>query len=153
MDRNVFCAMLVCVVVAAAPANGQVYKWVDQKGTVHFSNSPPKTPPAGAVEMRDSKPPPPVAEGQPRFPAEEKSSVPVTHPADEGEQPDSDYGDDWPLESGDGSVVVEPDESNIYDPDVIDAIRRQRLQDRLSAPPRAGSGAPASAAPRRGGRR
>ena len=36
--------LLLLLILAAAPASAQVYRWVDAKGTVHYSNSPP---PAG----------------------------------------------------------------------------------------------------------
>jgi hypothetical protein len=152
MDASVFFAILVCLVVSAAPATGQVYKWVDEKGAVHFSSSPPRTPPAGPVELRDSKPPPPVAEGHPQFPVEQKARVGERRPADAAEEPEGADGNDWPVEPGERTDVVQPDEGSIYDPDVIDAIRRQQLRDRLSAPPSVGSGAPARVAPRSGRR-
>lgn len=50
------------LVLAAAPALAQVYRWVDEKGTVHYSNS---TPPAGAkakVVDLDAKSGPPSPE-------------------------------------------------------------------------------------------
>jgi hypothetical protein len=148
MFRNVFFPILVCAFVGAAPATGQVYKWVDEKGSVHFSDSPPITPPAKAVEVRDSRPPPPMVEGQPTF----QASAPVTPPAQERGQPGADYGHDSTSESGDGDVVVQPGDDHIYDPDVIDALRRDQLRDRLNAPARDGSAAPVRPVPRRGRR-
>src|SRR5690349_3490651 len=51
--------LLLLLVFAAAPALAQVHRWVDDKGTVHYSDSPP---PAGVksttVEI-DLKPAPP----------------------------------------------------------------------------------------------
>ncbi|HEU5176157.1 MAG TPA: DUF4124 domain-containing protein [Burkholderiales bacterium] len=54
--------LLVGLMLAATPAMGQVYRWVDEKGTVHYSNT---TPPAGAkakVVDPDGKPGPASAE-------------------------------------------------------------------------------------------
>jgi hypothetical protein len=51
--------------LAAAPASAQVYRWVDAKGTVHYSNT---TPPAGAkatvidVDAKPGSPSPESAE-------------------------------------------------------------------------------------------
>ena len=51
--------LLFGLMLAATPAMGQVYRWVDEKGTVHYSNA---TPPAGVkatVIDRDAKAGPP----------------------------------------------------------------------------------------------
>ena len=58
MNRILLLALLVC----ATPASAQVYRWVDEKGTVHYSNA---TPPAGVkatVIDRDAKAGPPSPE-------------------------------------------------------------------------------------------
>jgi hypothetical protein len=34
-------AWLIVLLLAAAPALGQVYRWTDARGTVHYSNAPP----------------------------------------------------------------------------------------------------------------
>lgn len=33
--------LLLLLLVAAAPAHAQVYRWIDARGTVHYSNNPP----------------------------------------------------------------------------------------------------------------
>ena len=38
------CALLLLLLAIAAPASAQIYRWVDEKGTVHYSNA---TPPPG----------------------------------------------------------------------------------------------------------
>ena len=53
---------LVLVLLAATPVMAQVYRWVDEKGTVHYSNA---TPPAGVKATlidRDAKAGPPSPE-------------------------------------------------------------------------------------------
>jgi uncharacterized protein DUF4124 len=35
--------LLLSLLIAASPALAQVYRWVDDKGTVHYSNTPPPT--------------------------------------------------------------------------------------------------------------
>lgn len=55
---------LVALLLVAAPAAAQVYRWVDDKGTVHYSNS---TPPAGVKATlidRDAKAGPPSPESR-----------------------------------------------------------------------------------------
>ena len=47
--------VLASILLVATPVMAQVYRWVDEKGTVHYSNS---TPPAGAkitIIDRDAK--------------------------------------------------------------------------------------------------
>lgn len=54
--------LAVGFLLAATPATAQVYRWVDEKGTVHYSNS---TPPPGAKATLvdpDAKAGPPSAE-------------------------------------------------------------------------------------------
>ena len=34
-----------CLALAAGVADAQMYKWVDEKGTTHYSESPPPTTP------------------------------------------------------------------------------------------------------------
>ena len=42
MRRLVFrLALLLCTAAAMAPVQAQVYKWVDAKGTTHYSDKPP----------------------------------------------------------------------------------------------------------------
>jgi hypothetical protein len=51
--------VLASILLVATPVMAQVYRWVDEKGTVHYSNS---TPPAGAkftIIDRDAKAGPP----------------------------------------------------------------------------------------------
>ena len=61
MTRAIFLSVLL---FAAAPAMAQVYRWVDEKGTVHYSNA---TPPAGVKATlidRDAKAGPPSPESR-----------------------------------------------------------------------------------------
>ena len=43
--------LLLCLLVLAAPAQAQVYRWVDDRGTVHYSNSEP--PPSAKARKLD----------------------------------------------------------------------------------------------------
>jgi hypothetical protein len=56
------CWLLVAMLVAAAPAAAQVYRWVDDKGRVHYSND---TPPPGVQATTvniNAQPGPPSAD-------------------------------------------------------------------------------------------
>ena len=58
MNRILLLALLVCV----TPASAQVYRWVDEKGTVHYSNSSPPPGVKSTVVDRDAKAGPPSAD-------------------------------------------------------------------------------------------
>jgi len=58
MNRILLLALLVCV----TPASAQVYRWVDEKGTVHYSNSSPPQGVKSTVVDRDAKAGPPSAD-------------------------------------------------------------------------------------------
>lgn len=63
--RRYFFAMrffIVLLLVLAAPAHAQVYRWVDARGTVHYSNTaPPPSVNARTVNI-DARPGPPAAD-------------------------------------------------------------------------------------------
>jgi hypothetical protein len=44
-------AFIVLLLVLAAPAHAQVYRWIDARGTVHYSNTPP--PPSVKAQTLD----------------------------------------------------------------------------------------------------
>lgn len=48
--RPVFAALAATLVLAAAPASAQIYKWKDAKGVTKYSESPP---PKGAYTVQD----------------------------------------------------------------------------------------------------
>jgi len=50
------------LMMAAAIAHAQVYRWVDDKGTVHYSNSTPPKGVKATVVAAEAKPGPPSAE-------------------------------------------------------------------------------------------
>jgi hypothetical protein len=55
---------LLCALFVAMPASAQVYRWVDEKGTVHYSNtSPPKGVKATVID-REAKAGPPSPESK-----------------------------------------------------------------------------------------
>lgn len=43
MERlaKILCAMLTLTLIVTAPAQADLYKWVDSKGTTHYTDSPP----------------------------------------------------------------------------------------------------------------
>lgn len=55
-------AILFLALLAAGSAGAEVYRWVDAKGTVHYSNSPPPSGTKAAVVPIDAKEGPPSAE-------------------------------------------------------------------------------------------
>jgi hypothetical protein len=56
------CLLLVAMLVAAAPAAAQVYRWVDDRGRVHYSNdTPPPGVQASTVNI-NAQPGPPSAD-------------------------------------------------------------------------------------------
>lgn len=60
MIVRVFLPILLLAI--AAPAAAQVYRWVDEKGTVHYSNSPPPAGVKATVVDPDAKAGPPSPE-------------------------------------------------------------------------------------------
>jgi hypothetical protein len=51
-------SVLLILMLPLAASAGDMYKWTDKSGTVHYTQTPP---PAGAVTGKITKPPPPVA--------------------------------------------------------------------------------------------
>jgi hypothetical protein len=49
-------ALLIWILFAATPAVAQVYRWVDEKGTVHYSNSKPPSGVKAVVVDPEAKP-------------------------------------------------------------------------------------------------
>jgi hypothetical protein len=60
VKRIVGLALLLC----ATQASAQVYRWVDEKGTVHYSNASPPSGVKATVVDPNAKPGPPSAESQ-----------------------------------------------------------------------------------------
>lgn len=55
-------ALLVILLTAASAAQAQIYRWVDEKGTVHYSNAAPPNGVKATVFDRDAKAGPPSPE-------------------------------------------------------------------------------------------
>lgn len=54
----IFSFCLLCLVLFSSAAMAEVYKWVDENGTTHFSDQPPEQVPEGsAVETQPDAPP------------------------------------------------------------------------------------------------
>jgi len=74
--------LAVVFVVAVFPAYAEMYKWVDEKGTVHFTDDPSKVPEKYRSDVESRKTPKevpaPKKEERPAFlPAAQKSSEPA----------------------------------------------------------------------------
>jgi uncharacterized protein DUF4124 len=54
-------AALLALLFAFAPASQAIYKWVDEKGVTHYSESPPPDGKAEKIELRPSGPTPKTA--------------------------------------------------------------------------------------------
>ncbi|HEX2334722.1 MAG TPA: DUF4124 domain-containing protein [Burkholderiales bacterium] len=55
-------ALLTAVLLSATSASAQIYRWVDEKGTVHYSNSSPPQGAKATVFDREAKAGPPSPE-------------------------------------------------------------------------------------------
>jgi hypothetical protein len=95
IQRGRATAVAVCGLVAAvawaASSAAQIYKWVDEKGTVHFTNDPPAKAPAEVIpetehrpSVRNEAPPPaePEAESSAAAPRSVRRRA-APEPADE----------------------------------------------------------------------
>jgi hypothetical protein len=47
--------VLLCALVAALPASGQIYRWVDDRGVVNYSNKPPADVSAVRIDRQESR--------------------------------------------------------------------------------------------------
>ncbi|GAB4276588.1 MAG: hypothetical protein Kow0092_32350 [Deferrisomatales bacterium] len=58
-----FCLAAALAAAAPAPAPAQIYQWVDEQGTVHFTDNLQAVPPhhRGQIDTRDDRLPPPPA--------------------------------------------------------------------------------------------
>jgi len=95
IQRGRATAVAACVLVAAvawaAPSAAQIYKWVDEKGNVHFTNDPPAKVPVEEIPETKHRPsvrsePPPPAEPEAGSSADAPRSVrrpAAPEPADE----------------------------------------------------------------------
>lgn len=102
--------MLLAVVAFDPPGAAQTYKWVDEKGTVHFSNDPPAKAPVEVLPDADRRPMvkngPPSAEGSEAESVDEEAPTasqpgaasalaPEDHPGETvGDEPDTVIVDD-----------------------------------------------------------
>ncbi|HKU47654.1 MAG TPA: DUF4124 domain-containing protein [Burkholderiales bacterium] len=62
MTTRLLRTVLLLLLALAMPAFAQVYRWVDEKGTVHYSNATPPPGVKSTVVERESKPGPPSPE-------------------------------------------------------------------------------------------
>jgi len=67
------CCTLLATLAVTSSSAAQIYKWVDEKGTLHFSNDPPpkvavEVVPEGERRPRAVDQPPPVAESAAELP-------------------------------------------------------------------------------------
>lgn len=70
MRRSRACLLIACSLLAALPAlaSGGLYKWVDEKGVVHYSDTPPAGKPAARLKAS-----PPSSPGNAQAPARSRS--------------------------------------------------------------------------------
>ena len=70
MRRSRACLLIACSLLAALPAlaSGGLYKWVDEKGVVHYSDMPPAGKPAARLKAT-----PPSSPGNAQVPARNRS--------------------------------------------------------------------------------
>lgn len=151
MTHGTFVLILACLFAVAAPAFAELYKWVDENGTVHFSEVPPEVAPPGGVETRDTRPVAPVVTGQPAPPPEKKEPLPppaITSDEEAEEDVAEDEGET--AEPSDSGNTISTGEELIYNPDVMDRLRLEKA--RREAAGSTGGRAPARPA-RGGGRR
>lgn len=59
---NLRAVLMLCLLAAATNASAQIYRWVDEKGTVHYSNSAPPNGAKAKVIDVDAKAGPPSPE-------------------------------------------------------------------------------------------
>jgi len=57
-------AVAFCLLSFTWAGQAQVFKWVDENGTIHFSNTPPEQRPPGDVEVRRMRDRRPMVSGQ-----------------------------------------------------------------------------------------
>jgi hypothetical protein len=148
-------SIVAWLLLAGGQAEAQIYKWVDEKGAVHFSQSPPAGGAgSGVVEAIPNAPAAPMVQGGPEPAADDDDGKVVDGLRQREPDPVEDEG-------GEDEYVPEED-AGPADVIVDDGTRdpRVRLRGRLPAnepgqpiqQPGAGAGLP-RAVPRRGGRR
>ena len=59
MKKLLFLALGISVFVFAVAAFGEIYKWTDEEGNIHYSNTPPKQKKAQEIEIRPTFQPKP----------------------------------------------------------------------------------------------
>lgn len=124
------CLAGALVLAQAAPSAAQIYKWVDEAGTVHFSDSPPAKPGSsgGSVEVL------PRSEPRPAAPSRSSSTdrPAAADPYDE-ERPDDEAWVDQAADPVEEQVEEEVD-VEIYDDGAVDAAVRYRANSPRNRP-------------------
>jgi hypothetical protein len=81
MARALVSAALLALLASAVPAAAQPYRWIDERGNVHYADSPPRNPPASLENLnpaaRYRRIPPAGASDSP----DAKTAVPAQVPA------------------------------------------------------------------------
>jgi len=121
--------MAACLLLAGTalvrPGAAQIYKWVDEKGTVHFSNDPPAKAPA---EVLPENRRPPLVENGPDAPAE-AAAAPAASESGHGTASDPVPEDVEPSE-----IVVEESDTIIVDDGAGDLATRRRANSPRNRP-------------------
>jgi hypothetical protein len=104
-------AIVVALFLAGGAVEAQIYKWVDEKGTVHFGQSPPPEG-SGVVETLPEGPGAPVVQGGPQPYKEDYEREDVFDRMDDRRRLRDSAGDgggreEEPIEPG--SIIVDED--------------------------------------------
>jgi hypothetical protein len=154
MSRTIV-SIVAWLLLVGAPVEAQIYKWVDEKGTVHFSQSPPPGGKrVGGVETIPDAAAAPMVQGGPGPAGKDADEEVVDRPAERAPGPVDDEGgedDYWPgAEAAPDDIIVD---DGTGDPRVW--LRSRSPANEPGQPIRqpGTGGGPPRAVPRRGGRR
>jgi hypothetical protein len=146
--------LMLALLLVAGSAGAEIYKWVDENGTVHFSQSPPPQRPE-AVEVIPEQPAAPLVEGGPERPTP-GGPPPTPAPPAARRAPfvvGPNTGASTPAVGGGEEVIVVPDEGHPegyrpLTPQEREAVRERVESRRATEPLPVAEPAPAPVAPR-----
>ena len=122
-------SLLLAAWALATPSAAQIYKWVDEKGTVHFSNDPPAKAPVEELPETEHRPlvqnGPPGPEGADADAEDEAAPRGSRHRAVSEPEPEE-------VESSE--IIVEESDTIIVDDGRGDAVTRYRANSPRNRP-------------------
>jgi len=79
MNRLSIVLVVWGILVWGLPAHAKIYKWVDERGKVHFTNDPTQVPKDEETEIKTFRELPslPVQKDEPEEPSSEKKTIPL----------------------------------------------------------------------------